>query len=112
DLQDDGDTITGVFVVSEGLGYALEFAGRFVSSSGGIVMSAGEHEYARSEKENRLKWKDLKGPAKKFSLEMQVNNRDALEYSEDEQVKLHPTNETYAQIERWKAIHQLEPNFP
>lgn len=111
-LEEELDTMTGEFAGSQLLGHALSAGGRTLSVTSGIIMGAGKYLTGKKETENRLKWKNLKEPANTFNLEMQVNTRGTMEPTEDKQVKLHPTDETYEQIERWKAIHRAVPDFP
>lgn len=112
EIRDDLEVLTGQHVTSELLGFGIGLAEAPVSIPLSIFMAAGGLAYEKAEMEDQLEWNDLKIPASKFNLEMQVNERASLERSTLSNAKLHPTADTYEILERWEDIHRLDPSFP
>lgn len=105
DLEKEVDTMTGQFIGSQLLGMAL-------NPVGNAAMSFGKFQADKNEKEQQLTIYRLEKTANRFNLEIQMNTRDVPGSTKNIQAQLHPTEETYEQIERWQAVHQEEPDFP
>lgn len=111
-LKDDMSTMTGEYIGSELLGLGIGMARDAVSIPAGLLLSRAENLYEKSEMEKDLKWFEIKKPANKFNLEMKINDRASLEVSNVRHAELYPTDKTYDMLDRWKLIHEKEPNFP
>lgn len=108
-LEDELSVHTQQYITGELFGLALRggwgAAYSFISSVGG---HAAEHY----EKQERLTFEKLEQTAIDFHLELQVNTRDVPGSTQDIQVQIHPTEETFNLVERWKTIHQIDGTFP
>src|SRR5690625_3720183 len=105
------DNMTGEFIGSEFLGMAVSSAGRMATGFTGFLQF-GEHLAEKGEKSETVQMKRLEKVANKFELEMQINDRDVPGSTENRESQLYPTDETFEQIDRWKAIHEEKPDFP
>ncbi|MFD1067898.1 T7SS effector LXG polymorphic toxin [Oceanobacillus locisalsi] len=112
ELEEEVDTMTGEFLGSEILGYSLEAGGRAFNVFGNVALSTGNFLSDKKEKEDSLKWSEIKNTANKFNLEIKINTRDVPGSPKNEQVELNPSELTQEQMERWQAIHIEEPDFP
>jgi|GEM_PF-5419410 len=109
DLEDEIDTYTGEFIVSELFGLVLKGPADVFYSG---LKTIGGYAEGRKENERRLTFEQLEQTASDFHLELQVNTRDVPGRTEDMQVQLRPTEETFNLLERWEAVHQEAPKYP
>lgn len=109
DLKDEIDTYTGEYIATEL--FSLVLKGPASIAYEGLKTFGG---YAEGKKENeqRLTFEQLEQTASDFRLELQVNTRDVPGKSEDMQVQLLPTEETFDLLDRWEAVYQIEPDYP
>lgn len=109
DLEDEIDTYTGEFIATELFGLALKGPASIAFSG---LQTIGGYQEGKRENEQRLTFEQLEQTASDFHLELHVNTRDVPGRSEDTQVQMQPTEETFDLLDRWEAVHQEAPDYP
>lgn len=74
-----------------------------------LLVAKGEYEQGKRANEQNLEIRTIEQTASELMLEIQVSDHRA---GQDVQVHLRPTTHTFAIIDRWNAIHQIDGEIP
>src|SRR5699024_931146 len=115
ELKNEHATYTSSFIVNKIVSEIVGNLGKTVSTFGDILITVEDYNSGKRKNERDITINEATDKADFLGMELSVSQSRTVpgtKSNAETEVQLYPTKTTYEILERWKKVHEINPNIP